>query len=160
MRPHESAVRSYLRSRFPSLDQDDVVQESYLKLLKLRAAGKIASAKAYFIVVARNTALTFFRRERIYTEAGADEMPAWRILDEGANPAEAANSQHRLDLAVEAIERLPGRCREIFRLAVLERLAADEIAVRLGLAQSTVHVQLARGVKKCAEYLRERGECL
>src|SRR3954471_3496743 len=52
-RPHETEVRGYLQARFPSIDTDDVVQESYLKLLRLRAVEKIESARGYFFSVAR-----------------------------------------------------------------------------------------------------------
>jgi DNA-directed RNA polymerase specialized sigma24 family protein len=62
--PHEAALRGYLHSAFPSLDVDDVVQESYLKLLRARAAGRIASTKSYLFSIARNTALTVFQRRR------------------------------------------------------------------------------------------------
>ena len=77
-----------------------------------------------------------------------------------ADAAVAADVRHRLDLAVAALDQLPRRCREICTLAALERLSPPEIAARLGLAESTVYVQLARGVKKCARYLREKGEAL
>lgn len=158
MRPHEPAVRSYLRSQFPSVDHDDVVQESYLKLLKSQASGRIASTKAYFITVARNTALTIFRRSKIFSDVAVNELPDWRVVADGPDAAECADAQQRLELAVEAIDQLPGRCREIFKLAALEQLSPAEIAFRLGLAEATIHVQLGRGVKKCADYLRKRGE--
>lgn len=158
VQPHEPALRRYLRNQFPSIEADDVVQESYLKLLKARTAGKVTSTKAYFFSVARNTALTLFRRRRIYSEVPVNELPEWRVLDGGADAAESTNHQLRIALAVKAIGQLPGRCQEICRLVAWERLAPSDIAARLGIAESTVHVQLARGIMKCAAYLRERGE--
>lgn len=158
VRPHEPALRGYLRSQFPSLEVDDVVQESYLKLLKARTAGKVTSTKAYFFSVARNTALTLFRRRRIYSEVPVNELPEWRVLDGGPDAAETTNQHLRMALAVEAIGQLPARCQEICRLAAWERMAPADIASRLGIAESTVHVQLARGMMKCAAYLRARGE--
>jgi RNA polymerase sigma-70 factor (ECF subfamily) len=147
-----------LRSQFPSIDTDDVVQESYLKLFKARIAGKVTLTKAYFFSVARNTALTIFRRGQIYSGISVNELPEWRILDGGPDAAETTNHHLRLALAVEAVGHLPGRCREICRLAAWEGVAPADIATRLGIAESTVHVQLARGIMKCAAYLRECGE--
>jgi RNA polymerase sigma-70 factor (ECF subfamily) len=158
VQPLEPALRGYLRRQFPSIETDDVVQESYLKLLKARAAGKMVSTRAYFFSVARNTALTVFRRRRIYSDVPVNELPDWRVLDGGPDAAETTNRHLRLALAVEAIAHLPGRCREICQLAAWERLAPSAIATRLGITESTVHVQLARGIMKCAAYLRERGE--
>jgi RNA polymerase sigma factor (sigma-70 family) len=158
LQPHEPALRGYLRTQFPSIEVDDVVQESYLKLLKARSAGKVTYTKAYFFSVARNTALTLFRRRRIYSDVPVNELPEWRVLDGGPDAAEITDHRLRVALAVDAIGQLPGRCREICQLAAWERLAPTDIATRLGITESTVHVQLARGVMKCAAYLRERGE--
>jgi RNA polymerase sigma factor (sigma-70 family) len=158
VQPHEPAVRGYLRSQYPSIDADDVVQESYLKLLQARATGRVASAKAYFFTVARNTAVSIFRRRKIYADTPVNELPDWRVLDGGPDAAELANTRLQLDLVVEAIGGLPARCREIVTLAAVDGLTYAEIAARLGLSEATVRVQIARGVHKIAEFRRARGE--
>jgi RNA polymerase sigma-70 factor (ECF subfamily) len=158
MQRHEPAVRGYLRNQFPSIDADDVLQESYLKILRAKAATGIISIKAYFFSVARNTARTLFRRRQIYSRTDVNELPDSLVLDEAHDAAETANSHLRLELVIEAIDRLPLRCRQIVSLAVLEGQLSAEIATRLGLSESTVRVQLARGVKKCAEFMRMKGE--
>lgn len=156
--PHEGALRGYLRNNFPSVDPDDVVQESYLRLLKARARGKIESTKAYVFAVARNTAITFFQRRRIYSEVPLEELPDWRVLDGKSDVADHLNEQLRFELALRAIDALPPRCRNIFRLAVLERLSTADIVKRTGLAENTIYTQIAIGVRKCSEYLQEKGE--
>jgi len=158
VQPHEPALRAYLRQQFPSIEADDVVQESYAKLLKGDTARKIASAKAYFFSVARNTALTFFHRRRIYSPIPVNELPDWRVLDGGADAAETANIHFRLELVATAIARLPERCGEIVTLAAIDGLTSSEIAKRLGLSPATVRVQIARGVRKISDDLRRRGE--
>jgi len=156
--PHEAALRGYLRSAFPSLDVDDVVQESYLKLLRTRAAGRIASTKAYLFAIARNTALTLFHRRRIFSATPVSELPDSRVLDAGPDAAQALVARERFDLMSQAIAQLPHRCGEVMRLAVLRGCSNAEIAGILGLAENTVRVHLARGIAKCADYLRARGE--
>ncbi len=159
VRLHEPAVRGYLRRQFPSVEADDVVQESYLRLLKFQAGGKIASAKAYFFSVARNTARRFLRRRRqIFSESPVNSLPELRVLDGGPDAAELANARQRIELVAAAVDRLPARCRAILRCAIVDGLSTAEIAARLALSEATVRVQLARGVKKCADYLRARGE--
>jgi RNA polymerase sigma factor (sigma-70 family) len=158
VQPYEPALRSYLRSRFPSVETDDVVQESYRRLLKAKAQGGVASAKAYVFAIARNTALTVFRRRKFISEVPVNELPDWRILDDSPDASAVANAHQQFALAEEAIANLPSRCRDIIRLAAFEQLSPRDIAARLGIAESTVYVQLARGFRKCADYLRERGE--
>ncbi len=158
VRPHEASVRGYLRHQFPDVDADDVVQESYLKLLKHEASGKIVSAKAYFFSVARNTALKFFRRRQIFSTVPVNELPDWRVLDGGPNAIETVNARQRLELVADAVDVLPARCREVVRLAIVGGLSTAEISAQLEISENTVRVQMARGIKKCSDYLRERGE--
>jgi RNA polymerase sigma factor (sigma-70 family) len=156
--PHEPALRAYLRHRFPSLpDIDDVVQDSYLQLLRRKPTGRIASVRAYLFTVAHHAVLKVFRKRRIFSEVPVNELPAWRLLDGGQNVAETANTHQREALLAEAIATLPGRCREVFKLRVARGLAHAEIAAQLGLSEATVRVQVARGLQKCAQFLRERG---
>jgi len=129
-----------------------------LKLLKVRAWGTVDSAKSYVFAIARNTALALFRRAKFISDTPVNELPDWCILDQSPDAAAIVNTRQQFALAEEAIEYLPRRCREIVRLAAFEQLPPREIAARLGVAESTVYVQLARGFKKCADYLRERGE--
>jgi RNA polymerase sigma-70 factor (ECF subfamily) len=158
VQPHEAAVRGYLRNRFPAVDADDVVQESYLKLLRAKATGKIESAKAYLFAVVRNTAVTLGRRQTLYSSTPLNEVPPLRVLYTGPDAAEAAEASQRIALMTEAMNQLPPRCRDVMRLAVARGLSNAEIAAELGLAENTVRVHLARAIKKCADYLRERGE--
>jgi len=85
-------------------------------------------------------------------------LPSWRVLDSAPNPADIADGQHRLEMMGKALDQLPARCRDVMRLAVLEGMSNAEIADELGLAENTVRVHLARGIKRCADYLREQGE--
>jgi RNA polymerase sigma-70 factor (ECF subfamily) len=156
VQPHERALRGYLRHQFPSVDADEVVQESYLKLLKLHTAGKIESAKAYFFAVARNTALKVFRRrQKLFSPIPVNALPEWRVMEGGPDAAAAANASQRLELVAAAIDRLPPRCREVLRLGVVRGMSTAEIARELGLAQATVRVQLARGIARCAHLVHE-----
>lgn len=156
----EGKLRAYLQRRFPRLtDIDDVVQESHLRLLRAQEAGVITSAKAYLFAIARNVALGVFRKTSQVTQVSVNEFPDSDILIGDADVAETASIQQEFAIAIEIIDRLPGRCREIVILRALHGLSHREIAARLGLSESTVRVQVARGMKKCADHLRERGIC-
>ena len=58
VQPHEPMLRAWLRSRFRTEDDlDDLVQESYLRLLRARERGEVTSPKAFLFAVARHLAL-------------------------------------------------------------------------------------------------------
>jgi RNA polymerase sigma-70 factor (ECF subfamily) len=64
--PHELALRAYLRGRFPTLpDVDDLIQETYARLLRAREAGELKDARPYLFSTARHAAIDYFRRCRI-----------------------------------------------------------------------------------------------
>jgi RNA polymerase sigma-70 factor (ECF subfamily) len=157
-RPHEPEIRGYLQARFPAVDADDIVQESYLKLLKLRAAEKIESARSYFFSVARNTAVSLFRRQKIYSDIPVADLPPELLAADADDASETAYTQQRLELVIRAIDRLPARCREVMRLSAIEGQSTAAIAQALGLAESTVRVQLVRGVHRCRQFMDECGE--
>ncbi|MBL9216609.1 MAG: RNA polymerase sigma factor [Opitutaceae bacterium] len=158
VRPHEPALRAYLRRRFPSLrDTDDLVQESYLRLFRARAAGRIACAKAYLFGIARNAALTIFRRARTKPELIVADFDPLRLPEPLVDITTAVNTHQELALALDAIDRLPARCRQVLILWSLQGLSPDEIAAELAISPHTVRAQLAKGLKRCTEFMKERG---
>lgn len=156
--PHEPALRAWLQRQYPTLSEvDDVVQESYLKLLSARERGSISSAKAYLFAIARNAALSFFRKRHHISIETAQDLEFANGGGASGDVVEAVSARQEFMLATEAIDALPARCREIVILRVVHGLPHKEIGRRLGLAEQTVRVQVARGMKKCADFLRERG---
>jgi len=158
VQPHEPAVRAYLRRRFPgATDVDELIQESYLRMLRARQTGPIASAKAYLFTTARHLALALFRRPRIFSPIPVTDLPASRIIQEDVDVTEQVSTTEEIAVLLDAIDALPNRCREIFILRKLHGLSQKEIARKLGLSDQTVQVQVARGAKKCAHFLRRHG---
>ena len=71
VQPYEARLRSYLRHRFPTIaDVDDIVQETYARLLRERQAGKVFEPRSYLFPVARNVVIDIFRRSRTVAAAG------------------------------------------------------------------------------------------
>lgn len=158
IQPHEPALRAYLASRFPDVhDVDDLVQESYIRVLQVPETTRIQCAKAYLFATARNVALSILRRPKIFSSQPVTEFPALGVVEEGINVAETVSTHQEISVLLNAVDALPARCREIFVLRKLQGVSQKEIARRLELSEQTVQVQIARGAKKCAEYLRKHG---
>ena len=156
--PHEAALKAYLRSHFPGIrDVDDIVQESYLKLLETKRHHEIVSPKAYLFTTARNAALSILRRPRIFSDEPVTDLTESSIVEADPDAAELTSRRHEIAMLMDAIDTLPPRCREIFILRKLRGVPQKEIANRLGLSVQTVQVQVARGAAKCAAYFRDRG---
>ncbi|WP_438480547.1 RNA polymerase sigma factor [Oleiharenicola lentus] len=158
VQPHEPSLRSYLRSLFPSvLDLDDLVQETYLRLIRAKESGRINYAKAFLFTTARNAALDIFRRRKVVSFEPVDDITEGFLADDTPDASEALNRQQELGILAEAIQTLPTRCRQTLTLRLLYGLPAKEIATRLGISEFTAKAQLAKGMRRCAAYFEERG---
>ncbi len=158
VQPHEPALRAYLLARFPSLaDHDDLVQETYSRLLRAQAAGNVRYAKAFLFTTARNAALDLFRRRKVTPLEAVTDFKELSVLEEKPGAGELIDQQHELEILAEAVRALPDRCRQVILLRYLDGLAYKEIATQLGISPETVKVQMAKGMRRCAEFFQQRG---
>ena len=158
VQPHEPALRAYLRRKYPACsDVDDVVQESFLKAFLARKRGRLTSVKGFLFHVARNAAVSFFRKRKFISVTPVNDLGGLRVLEGDADVVETVCSQDELNVISEAIAELPDRCREIFMLRLMRGMDYGAIARQLAVSESTVRVHIARGMKKCGEFLRARG---
>lgn len=159
VQPHEPALRSWLRRIFPSLpDVDDIVQETYVRLIRAKADGRANHTKAYIFTTARNFVFDLFRRKRVVRIEGIADFDRLNVLDDGLGVAESVSRQQELDMLAEAVRELPDRCRQVLTLRLLYGLSHKEIAAQLRISEHTVKAQLAKGMRRCAEYFDEHGD--
>lgn len=158
VRPHEPALRAYLRGRFSALrDVDDIVQETYTRLLRARETGKASLTRAYLFVVARNVALDLIRHHQVVSIDALADIERLSVVDDRPTAAETISHEQELELLADAIRALPPRCAEIVTLRRIEGFSHREIAQKLGIAESTINAQLAIGLMRCRQYLCAHG---
>jgi RNA polymerase sigma factor (sigma-70 family) len=156
--PHEPSLRAYLRGKFPSLtDTDDLVQETYARLLRARETGGVRSAKALLFTTARNAAFDLFRRKRVVSIEGTAEIDELFVYDDSPGVAETICHEQELELLLDAVRALPDRCREVLTLRKIYGLSHKEIATRMGISERTVNAHVAIGLLRCRDFLRNRG---
>lgn len=156
LQPHTGMLRAWLRSQFPAAqDADDIVQEAVVRVLGAHAAAPVRSPKAYLYVVARNLALMQVRRLAARGTGSLEEIDAGRILDETVDIPEAVARTQELELLSHAIQSLPARCRQVLTLRKIYGLSQQETAAELGIAEHTVEIHTAIGLKRVNHYFRE-----
>jgi len=159
--PHEFMLRSWLKNYFSSdCDIDDVVQETYVRVLAAREKTIIESPKAFIFAVAKNVALGRLRSRQAVREDSLAEIDTESILDESVNVSETVSREEELEFLTQAIQSLPSRCRQILTLRKIYGLSQKEVAAKLGISEHTVEAQGTIGLRKLEEYFErvDRGD--
>lgn len=156
---HETALRVWLRSRFPWLTEvDDVARDAVLRLWARRVArGAIGSPKAMLFSMARNAACDIGRRRGVVEMDSVAEIDLLPVLDESVDVVESVSTREELEFLADAIRQLPDGCRQVLTLCKLYGYPPKEIAAELGISVHTVRAQIAKGMRSCAAHLCRRG---
>lgn len=158
MQPHEASLRAYLHGSFPAVrDVDDVVQESFLRVWRARAAQPIVSARGFLFKVARHLAIDRLRQDRRSPIETVGDLAELDVSEDKPAVSSTVSRNEKIQLLVAAIDRLPAKCREVVVLRKLHLLPQREVAERLGISEKGVEIQLSRGLARCRDYLQARG---
>jgi RNA polymerase sigma-70 factor (ECF subfamily) len=135
-------------------DQDeaqDIAQKVFYKLWDRRAEIEIhTSLKSYLYRMTHNACMN--KIKELHNKADHHRNIAYTSSD-AVNDTEERISQNELQQHIfEAIENLPPRCREIFKLSRFEQCSYAEIARQLDISSNTVETQMVKALR----FLRER----
>lgn len=128
-------------SRVPPSHLDDAVQETFLVIhRRLPSFEGRSSLRTWIAAVTRNTAKEFVRRKRhqlLGSEVDPDASASASLTP--AEQLEAAAAARLLD---ELLDELPEEQREVFVLAEVEQMTANEIGAVLETNPNTVRTRL------------------
>ena len=136
-------VLCFVRRSLPGGEADDVVQETFLRILRLKELRRGSISISYLIKVADNLIKGDYLRRRRFRRY-LDQAHPVRRNGQGA-------SDHRSPRADDLDRRLRSlteRERDTLRLIVCEDLSYEEAAHCLGVPVSTVNNWKHRGLRK------------
>jgi len=151
--PHQRELRAFCYRMSGSLaDADDLLQESYYRLLRARVTlDDEAHRRHYLFKIATNLARDGHRRK-----ATTPELVGGGNIEAAANDSGSAiRSEARLDVR-RAFARLKRRERELLWLAYAQGSSHEEIGAALGLKTGSIKPLLFRAKHKLAAVLRGR----
>ncbi|WP_181814871.1 RNA polymerase sigma factor [Sphingomonas aracearum] len=149
------ALRGFVHGRLGGwhADGDDLVQETFLRLLGYQAASRVNDVKAMCFAIARNLLLDHHRAARHRAHVELDEamvcpMPlADRVLA----------YRRAVEVMVEALDRMPPLRREIFLRKRLDGLTTAEIAGATDMSLAAVEKHVVRAFADLRNALAKRG---
>ena len=151
----ERALALFLQRHWPHRDEwHDLRQEVYARVYE--AAGRVRpdAPKAFLFTTARHLMTDRLRRSRVVSiePVGDFESSNVYLIDE-VSPERWTGTRQALKRVVEALDRLPDRCREVVWLRRVEELPQKAVAARLGISEKTVEKHLAKGMRLIADHL-------
>ncbi len=131
----------------------DLVQDTYLRLLRFGDQQVVEQPRALLHRIAANLAIDHLRKEKnsVQTFDGMDAAMA--VPSQAPSPEREVLAKQRLRLCLQAIDQLPPRSREAFVLCRVYGYSYQEIAVRMNISESGVEKLLMRALDRSYESL-------
>jgi RNA polymerase sigma factor (sigma-70 family) len=145
---HGKQLRRYLLARVrASADVPDIIQEVYLRMLRIPNIESIRSPEAYLFTVAQHVTLQHALRESAAppsVELTAMFNPPQALPD--TDPMLVAGAQESLEELQRALDTMSPKARATFMLHRRDGLSLDEIAARLGISRAMVKKYLMKAL--------------
>ena len=124
-------------------DAEDAVQDLFIKLWGNRdQLDTVLNFKAYCTTLMKNLCIDKLRKEqKVQSMEPGPDVAESRLVDEDYDVRE------KLERVLAAIERLPGRQRDVMKMYVLEEMSYEEIAEKTGMSNLTLRVLLSNARK-------------
>lgn len=150
----DGLVRSLLKMRARQEDVDDILQETFLRVLHANRKSQIKSPQGYLFTVSRNLVLEKLnaRSREISTEIndallGSDESSAERAL----------YYQQKFAMFNDALRALPEKKRRAILLRKFYGLSHKDIAKKMNVSVGSVEKYISSGIKQCKRSLSSKG---
>lgn len=156
--PLESQLLAQARrlGRSTGLEPEDLVHETFARIISLDNWAEIDSPLAFALKVMRNLALNVLRRRKVVAIDALGDIDALGAADDGPDPEAAVLARDELRFLQTVIAELPPQCRRVFTLRKIYNLSIAQIAAELGITVSTAEKHLTKGLRICSERLARR----
>jgi RNA polymerase sigma factor (sigma-70 family) len=152
---HGRKLRRYLAARLHNAaDVPDLVQEVFLRLMRIERHESIRNPEAYVMTVAGHVLHQHALRLRTAPESlsAVDVLVDLQTAIE-SDPVARIDTERRLEELDRALERLAPNLHATFVLHRRDGMTLEEIATVLGVSRPMVKKYLAKAVLRCREQL-------
>lgn len=127
----------------------DALQDTWLRVERLKGQGPVLDPHAFLLRMATNIAVDHQRSHSRALPRGELEA-LLEMPDPTPGPAQTAEDRSEMDALLKVLRRLPKRRREVLILVRWEGLSHKAVAERLGVSLRTVEHELKIAHEYCA----------
>ncbi len=129
----------------------DLMQDTYVRLLRITDAQPVEQPRALLHRIARNLAIDYLRARKNGPNAADPLETALDLPCPVPSQERALLGKERLQMFIQAVENLPPRTREAFVLYRVHEYSYREIAAHMGISLSGVDKHIRRAIEQtCA----------
>ena len=157
-RQHGKRLQRFLASRLRhrAADVEDLVQEVFLRLLRIDCHETIRSPESYVYMVAFHVLHQHLLRraaapEAVEISALINEMEAAPQSD----PVAQAEMQQQLQELQGALKQLPAKAQAVLLLHRRDGYSLEEIGAQLGFSRANAAKYLGKALLHCRQYLQD-----
>jgi RNA polymerase sigma factor (sigma-70 family) len=157
--PHEPLIRARLkRMHVFDLEIDDVVQETYARIISLPSFDTIRHPRQYAIRTATSIVIDHMRRSRVISIKSSDDLERFEVADDEAGPDAQLEFRDEIAQVARFLALLPETTRETLIMRRVDGLSQKEVAEALGISVKTVEKHMARGTLMLMELFGRGGK--
>lgn len=157
--PHEPRLRGWLARRgIAECDIDDIVQETYAKLVTLASVEGIRDPRSYAYQVALSVHVTTLRRANVIPIKVISQVEQSNIAASDPSPEQIVGDRGDLEQLAVALANLPDKCRAVFMARRVEGLSHRETAEKFGISEKTVEKHMAKGIRTLMDIFGRGGK--
>jgi RNA polymerase sigma-70 factor (ECF subfamily) len=145
--PHEPLIRARLsRLQLYGLEIDDIIQETYARIVSLPSLDSIRYPKQYALQVATGLLIDHIRHSRVISISASGSLEQLEVSTPEPGPEKQLEFREEIAQVAHFLAALPPTTRETLILRRVEGLSQQETALKLGISVKTVEKHMARGV--------------
>lgn len=146
----------YIKDKVPNKDHaQDIVQETYEKVIAIKAKQEVENERALLYKVAKNIMIDRLRKNRKYKEVPYEEE---NFISQSKAPEDLAIEQNQKEILMKELKKLPAKRKEAFVLHILEGHTKEEVAKIMNISVMAVEKHISRATIELREKLRKKEE--
>jgi RNA polymerase sigma-70 factor (ECF subfamily) len=137
--PLEAILMQYLRQNWhDQAAAQDLLHDVYVRVYEAAREEIPEHPKAFVFTIARNLLISRVRQRNIVPIEAVADFESMGLAIDAPGPEQVTIGRDELRRLEAAIDKLPPQCRKVVLMRRVDGLSRSEIALRLGITESTV----------------------
>lgn len=137
--PLEAILMQYLRQNWhDQAATQDLLHDVYVRVYEAAREEIPEHPKAFVFTIARNLLISRVRQRNVVPIEAVADFESMGLAIDAPGPEQVTIGRDELRRLEAAIDKLPAQCRKVVLMRRVDGLSRPEIALRLGITESTV----------------------